>query len=99
MNLKDCGVTPRLDDAINQLQILHQRGYVGEARYEFIDGDDFWECTCTVDSFWEGIDARSKKESKKLAAYVVLIKIMISAGIDDAEWDKVFEFPVDDHNI
>ena len=88
MNLKDTGIRPNPEDAINQLQILHQRGYVGAAKYDFIDCDDGWECFCTVDTFQDGVDAAKKKDAKKLAAFAVLIMIMRSAGIDDAAWDQ-----------
>ena len=91
MNLKDCGFEPRLEDSVNQLQILSQRGYIGEVKYEFADYDDCWECTCRVDSFWDGVDGMTKKESKKKAAFAVLIQIFRSAGINDDAWDKVFE--------
>ena len=91
MNLKECGFEPKLEDSINQLQILHQRGYIGEPKYEFDDCDDRWECKCSVDSFWDGVEGTSKKYSKKRAAFAVLIQIFCSAGISDESWDKVFE--------
>ena len=91
MNLKDCGIEPRLDDAVNQLQILHQRGYIGEAEYKFEDYDDRWECKCSVDSFWDSVEGSTKKESKKKAAFAVLIQVFRSAGINDESWDRVFE--------
>ena len=91
MSLKDCGFVPCLDEAVNQLQILSQRGYIGEVEYEFDDLDDRWECDCSVDSFWDGVEGDTKKESKKKAAFAVLIQIFRSAGIDDASWDRVFE--------
>lgn len=91
MNLKDCGFMPKLEDSINQLQILHQRGFIGEVKYDFSDYDDVWECKCSVDSFWDSVEGSSKKESKKKAAFAVLIQIFRSAGITDEAWDKVFE--------
>lgn len=90
MNLKDCGFEPKLEDSINQLQILHQRGFIGEVKYEFEDYDDRWECKCSVDSFWDGVEETSKKESKKKAAFAVLLQIFRSAGITNEKWDAVF---------
>ena len=91
MNLKDCGFVPTMEESVNQLQILSQRGYIGEVKYEFNDYDDRWECKCSVDSFWDGVEGASKKDSKKKAAFAVLIQIFRSAGITDEAWDKVFE--------
>ena len=91
MNLKDTGIRPNIEEAIGQLQILSQRGYVGIAEYSFTDYEDYWECTCRVNSFWDSMDAESKKAAKKLAAFAVLIQIMRSAGLDDPEWDRMLE--------
>ena len=91
MSLKDCGFVPCLDEAINQLQILSQRGYIGEVEYDFDDLDDRWDCKCSVDSFRDEVEGETKKESKKKAAFAVLIQIFRSAGIDDKAWDRVFE--------
>ena len=91
MNLRDSGITPCLAESTNQLNILHQKGYIGKPEYSFDDLDDRWDCICRVDSFWDGTDADTKKAAKKKAAFAVLIQIFRSAGIDDPEWDKVFE--------
>ncbi len=78
--LEDVGA-PNVDKAINQLQELYQKGYIGEPRYEFFErydknGTPFWYCECTV-----GKKARqgyypSKKQGKKRVAFEMLCDIL-----------------------
>lgn len=91
MNLKDVEFTPSLDEAVTQLEILSQRGYIGKVEYDIDDCEEYWECECKVDSFKDIADGNSKKEAKKKAAFGVLVNIMRSAGIDDEAWDRVLE--------
>lgn len=69
-----------LDNAINVLQELAQKGYQDYPEYEFDDdptydedGKTVWKCTCTVVvdgkeiSWWA--TSTSKKEAKKISAY------------------------------
>ena len=74
---------PDLSKAINQLQELYQKGYVGEPYYKFEesydrDGNPIWHCECHVegsdDYFW--IDISSKKQGKKQVAYDMLCYIL-----------------------
>ena len=74
---------PDFDRAINQLQELYQKGYIGEPRYEFIeaydeDGNPVWRCECHVperENYWWG-DYSSKKYGKKSVAYDMLCDIL-----------------------
>lgn len=74
-----------LENAINVLQELAQKGYISMPEYNFDDeprlydetGNPKWSCVCIVDS--EGVSqtayASSKKIAKKYAAYLAICKI------------------------
>ena len=73
---------PDFDRAINQLQELYQKGYIGEPRYEFIetydeDGNPVWRCECHVEEYgcYYG-NHSSKKYGKKSVAYSMLCDIL-----------------------
>ena len=74
---------PEFDRAINQLQELYQKGYIGEPRYIFAekydsDGNPVWRCECHVDgqeNYWWG-EYSSKKQGKKAVAYDMLCDIL-----------------------
>ena len=74
---------PNRDRAINQLQELYQKGYIGEPRYDFSetydeDGNPVWRCECHVDGqpdYWWG-NYSSKKQGKKDVAYDMLCYIL-----------------------
>ena len=45
---------PDIERAINQLQELSQKGYIGEVSYEFFEshddnGNPIWKCNCSVE--------------------------------------------------
>ena len=91
VNLKDAGLVPSLENSINQLQELYQKKYLDEApKYEFEhwQGDE-WNCDCVcggVNGYGRGI---GKTQAKKRAAYMVLIRLLQSAGICEESWEKV----------
>ena len=74
---------PSIDRAINQLQELYQKGYIGEPWYDFSemhdeDGNPIWHCECHVDGrevYFEG-EHTSKKNGKKAVAYDMLCDIL-----------------------
>ena len=74
---------PNIDRAINQLQELYQKGYIGEPNYKFSesydqDGNPIWRCECHVagkdEYYW--IESSSKKQGKKHVAYGMLCEIL-----------------------
>lgn len=74
---------PELDRAINQLQELYQKGYIGEPWYNFREmhdgnGNPVWRCECHVEGRetyrWD--DFSSKKQGKKKLAYDMLCDIL-----------------------
>ena len=91
VNLKDAGLVPSLENSINQLQELYQKKYLDEApsyEFEHCQGDE-WECDCVcggVNGYGRGI---GKTKAKKRAAYMVLIRLLQSAGICEESWEKV----------
>lgn len=90
VNLKDAGIEPRLEDSINQLQELYQKKYVeGSPEYHFEErNNDRWYCSCScggVDGWGVG---EGKTKAKKKAAFMVLVRLMMSAGICKDEWEK-----------
>ena len=78
---------PDRDRAINQLQELFQKGYIGEPSYKFIeahddDGNPIWRCECHIegkDEYWWG-NYSSKKQGKKAVAFDMLCEIL--------EWEE-----------
>ena len=74
---------PNIEKAINQLQELYQKDYIGEPWYEFSEsfdsnGNPLWRCECHV----EGQERyhydyfSSKKQGKKAMAYDMLCDIL-----------------------
>lgn len=78
---------PELDRAINQLQELYQKGYIGEPWYRFEekhdrDGNPVWQCECHIEGmsqYWHG-EHSSKKQGKKSVAYDMLCEILRQEG-------------------
>ncbi len=76
---------PDQDRAINQLQELSQKGYIGNVWYDFSEsrdeyGDPAWRCACyavvdDVEKCWYGHHS-SKKQGKKSVAYSMLCDIL-----------------------
>ena len=74
---------PSIDRAINQLQELYQKGYIGEPWYDFTetydeDGNPLWHCECHVEGseiYFED-EYTSKKYGKKAVAYDMLCDIL-----------------------
>ena len=74
---------PDIDRAINQLQELYQKGYIGEPWYDFTEtydenGNPLWHCECHVEGseiYFED-EYTSKKYGKKAVAYDMLCDIL-----------------------
>lgn len=90
IDLKDAGIVPDLENSINQLQELYQKRYL-EDKPEYIleqRENDRWYVTCLCGSCYGWGEAGSKVRAKKKAAFMVIVKLMKSAGICKDEWDK-----------
>ena len=82
---------PSLENAINQLQMLYQKNYIGKPWYEFFEnhdsnGNPVWRCECHVsgrDTYWFG-EYSSKKKGKKAVAYDMLCDILGLEEDDEA---------------
>ena len=89
MNLREAKLIPSLEDSINQLQEMYQKKYVDEPIYQFEKWDrDQWNCNCVsggITGFGRGT---SKIKAKKRAAYMVLVRLLQSAGICEKEWEE-----------
>ena len=90
---------PTLDNAVNQLNILYQKGFIEEPEYTFKethdkDGNPIWHCECDVDELEEVYfgDSSVKKDAKKEAALGALCKLLDYdielTECDDMEADK-----------
>ena len=70
--------TLTLENAVNRIQELAQKGFCSEPDYAFkegtLSGAVAWNCTCTIESWnlTETAAAKSKKDAKKAAAYSIL---------------------------
>lgn len=81
---KDIVGEASLDRAINQLQELHQKGYISKPIYEDylrgydVNGNPVWDCDCTVEEYGScKVTSQSKKIAKKHAAYE-MIKVVLN---------------------
>ena len=81
--IKEAIGTPDYDDAVNQLNILYQKGYVSKPEYSFNeehdeDGNPIWECDCKIEEYDEPFygEGALKKEAKNDAAYEVLCELL-----------------------
>lgn len=81
---------PEFDRAINQLQELYQKGYIGEPWYDFSEsydenGNPVWHCECHVegDEYYFENYFTSKKYGKKSVAYDMLCYILEWEAEDD----------------
>ena len=82
---------PSIDRAINQLQELYQKGYIGEPWYDFTetydeDGNPLWHCECHAEGseiYFED-EYTSKKYGKKAVAYEMLCDILDWEEDDEA---------------
>lgn len=73
-----------IENSINTIQELAQKGYISMPEYDFPDvqvndnnGKMSWKCTCSIrsNSVVESAYAKSKKMAKKHAAYLVICNI------------------------
>ena len=93
--------TPSRDTAVNQLNILYQKGFIEEPEYSFTeehdkDGNPIWQCICDVDELERVYigDSSVKKEAKKEAALGALCKLldydieMVEDDLEDMEEDE-----------
>lgn len=88
-NLSEAKIVPDLENSINQLQELFQKGYLDEKPvYEYDDRGYMWTVSCQVESYRDTGNAKSKIAAKKKAAYAVLVRMLISAGLCKDEWKK-----------
>ena len=94
VSLANAEIEPKLEDAINQLQELYQKKYVEAApQYEFeeqalFDGTNPWYCSCTCGGVEGWGRAAGKTKAKKKAAFMVLVRLMKSAGLGSEELEK-----------
>ena len=74
---------PDIDRAINQLQELYQKGYIGQPWYDFLEtydvnGNPIWRCECHIEGkeeyWWRNYS--SKRYGKKAVAYDMLCDIL-----------------------
>ena len=83
VDLKEAGITPELENSINQLQELYQKKYVEQLPvYEFTEEDgDSWYCICRCNGVAGTGYGASKTKAKKEAAYMVLRNLFHAAGM------------------
>ena len=89
-SIKSSEISPDREHAVNQVQELWQKGYIGEPSYKFQNTDNFeraddfiragvsWYCECRVanSDVYEYAYGVSKADAKKSAAYNLLIRLM-----------------------
>ncbi len=87
MNLADAEITPTLENSINQLQELYQKKYVEKPKYTIHEDNPGWHCVCTCSGLEGWGRANGKTQAKKKAAFMVLARLMKSAGFATKEMD------------
>ena len=77
MNLKEAGITPALEDSINQIQELWQKKYLdAPAEYSFEEaGEGSWFCNCVCGGIHGFGRGSSKIRAKKQAAFMALTRL------------------------
>ena len=87
ISLKESGITPELENSINQLQELYQKKYLAQLPvYEFAEeDDDTWFCCCRCDGVAGVGHGASKTKAKKEAAYMTLCNLFRAAGLHEKE--------------
>ena len=89
IRLDDAHLVPELENSINQLQELYQKKYLEKAPlYTFEESTEEWTCDCSVDGIKGWGRAAGKKAAKKKAAFMVLVRLMQSAGLGTEEMEK-----------
>ena len=87
IRLEDAHMTPSLENSINQLQELYQKKYIEELpQYSFEEWGEEWHCECLCAGVNGFGTASSKTKAKKKAAYMILVRLLESAGICIDEW-------------
>ena len=86
MDLRDAELEPDLEKSINQLQELYQKKYVEQPEYSFEERDNLgtgseWYCTCSCSGIEGWGIAAGKVKAKKKAAFMVLVRLLDSAGL------------------
>lgn len=66
-------------------QELKQKKYVDEPKYTFEEWDGGWKCDCTCDGLFGCGRAANKTKAKKKAAFLVLVRLLKSAGLCSEE--------------
>lgn len=104
LNMKDAQIIPELENSINQLQEMFQKGYIEKAEYAFERRENRWNCICVVNGIQGKCERKTKNEAKKYAAYEALVLLLKSAGCCDEEWynemiKKMFECKVSEADI
>ncbi|MBR1439254.1 MAG: hypothetical protein IJ587_12050 [Synergistaceae bacterium] len=85
---RDAGIEPNLQDSINQLQELNQKGYVDKPEYEFKDFGGAvadWSCKCLCSGVYGHGRDKNKTQAKKQAAFEVLEKLFDSQSQQSSE--------------
>jgi len=82
VNLTDSGITPDLENSINQLQELYQKKYLDNPpEYSFTESPDgAWCCDCVCSGIAGFGRASGKTKAKKQAAFMVLERLFGAAG-------------------
>lgn len=100
MEMNEAVGEPDADNAVNQLNVLFQKGYIHEPQYNFTedhdnDGNPIWICECDIDELKNIYPGESsvKKESKKEAAYGALCELL---GYEEGSDDENFNDMEDD---
>ena len=91
-NLKDARIVPDIENSINQLQELYQKKYldsIPEYEYEHDDFTNRWHVSCRAEGISGWGKAKSKVRAKKIAAYMVIVHLLESAGISNDVWKNI----------
>jgi len=91
---------PDINTAVNQLNMLYQKGFIEEPYYSFTenhdeDGNPIWHCECDIDELEDVYigDSSIKKEAKKEAAYGALCTLL---DYEPEEDENYFDDEIDD---
>ena len=82
---------PDIENSINQLQELYHKKYLDHApvyEYSYDHFVNLWHVYCRTEELSGWGKAKSKVKAKKIAAYMVIVHLLRSAGIKNDDWEK-----------
>ena len=87
-DVRELGIVPDPELAINQLQELSQKQFVEEPVYEIEREGSGWRSVCRAGDLTGSAFSKTKTGAKKQSAYSVIVSFFKSQGYYDPSWEN-----------